>query len=271
MLKNFRKKATLLIISLILGGCVNTYHFQRSQINPIEHRIKTILLVVDYTEIKDDIGKLMDYDIQKNIEHMEYAESAIRNLLTDKNYSIDKKTLRGSGMGLPIVIDFELYENDIKQNALIHPPFLMESIDLTEHQIQTLEYTLIELDNRYAQIPVNKNTQNTLESIRLRGLTEQLNLPNETAILFVHYFRPRISAVKAIGMSLISGTVSAGTSGNHIMLATATTQNQTFSNAFLIHVGSGRLLWKNHTNRVNLSAEGNAHLFKGLPSPLTNH
>ncbi|WP_395374275.1 hypothetical protein [Marinicella sp. W31] len=248
----------------ILTGCSSSYQYRRAAA-PETHTISNVVVVVDYVSITDDVGKLMNYDLDLNIEQMEALESIAIEQLENKGFAPSSSRLRGSGLGMPGFLEFELYENGEDQQALMNPPFLIEPRFLTQQQTHQFEYLFDQLESKYSQLNVDKNTQPVLDSIRLRGLTEPLALPENSAILFVRAFHPRVSAGKAIGVGLLGIAISAAaTDGSYIGIATS--YDQAFSSAFLVHADSGQLLWKNHKSGARLDHQAMQRLFSNFPA-----
>ena len=258
------KTKLILLCIVVLAGCSSSYQYRRSEAINTE-TIRNVVVVVDYVSITDDIGELLNYDLQVNIDHMEALESIALDQLQKAGYSVSTSRLRGSGFGMPGHLEFEMYENGEDQKALLNPPFLVEPRFLSERQVYQFEYLLDQLESKYSQLTVDKRNQAVLDGIRLRGLTEPLELPDSTAILFVRMFHPRVSAGKAIGVGLLGVAISAAaTDGSYIGIATS--YDQAFSSAFLVHADSGRLLWKNHKAGARLDAQAVQRLFKNFPA-----
>ena len=255
---------SIILCVCLLTGCSSSYQYRRSA-DTSSHHISNVVVVVDYVSITDDVGELMNYDLDLNIEQMEALENIAIQQLRKTGFSPSTSRLRGSGLGMPGYLEFELYENGEDQQALLKPPFLIEPRFLSPQQTHQFEYLLDQLESKYSQLNVDKNTQPVLDSIRLRGLTEPLALPENSAILFVRAFHPRVSAGKAIGVGLLGIAISAAaTDGSYIGIATS--YDQAFSSAFLVHADSGQLLWKNHKSGARLDPEAMQRLFRNFPS-----
>jgi len=210
--------------------------------------------MVEYLAIKEDLKGFWSFDENANLENQDRLYDVAIGVLKDKNYQLSQRVLKSSGL----IIDRGFLVNHLinkkKQPQLIEPPYILRSINLDNNTIQGLEELLLELNAPVSNVMSDMRSfinNNFIKQTKLLGLSA------DTAILIIQSYRPRVSIFSEMQVDLFS---SAGGNGAFINL-NSRTRARTY--AYLIHVGTGDLLW---SNRTTLIADKNQEkFFFGLP------
>lgn len=122
--------------------------------------------------------------------------------------------------------------------------------------------------NHVAWIPDGEFWLDEYEELELAGLLEPLEIADDTLILIVSMANPRISFAKGVGGAMVSTAATLTlTGGEYISYPLYYASEGTA--AFLLHKGSGELIWKNYYRRVRGKHEKPETLFAGFPSVRT--
>lgn len=236
---NSMKKAFLLTLSFILISCTPKYDFVKTKFDNGKPQVKNIMLVLDYVTLKDDVGKLYDFDENYNLKHMNLMYSKIKSLVETRGFSVLPETLKASGLLIDSEYQAEHYLNKKLQKDLISPPFILRITGMDDDMVDVLRD--LNLESR-AHLGYNIATEvktykyGTLPS--LENLNK-LNLPEHTAILVINANRPKVSAIKAIGVGVLSTALTGG-------YATVAMQGIPSTFGYLVHADTGDILWTNY-------------------------
>ncbi len=266
-------KPVLLLCCICLTACSPKYEFvDRSEFatRSIEH----VLLVIDYIEFVDDVGKLMDYDLQKNRRYLQTLEQRTKDLLLDKGYKEVTTVLLSSGLDFDPDHSMQLYHKKQFQDQLVNAPFIYEAGPMSEVDLTQAAIWFNALQ-RYGFEPVKKKFPDDLARRRVgqkiaqrNRLTPFMGVPPNTAVMYVRVVSPRVSFAKAMGMSLLTGALSyqIGSGSTYVY---AVPYGQPYSNAFFIDNTTSALLWKTHAlgNFAYFSEPTFRNKFKLLPGP----
>ncbi len=265
-------KLTVLFSLLLLTACAPKFGYLNPQTT--ETKFDHIIVVYDYLHVVDDVGKLVDYPADKNMEQINELRTVIESVLQDKGYkgSIDF-ALVSSGLGLNPENGFEHYLEGQLQEQLIYPPFYLES-EFTESFQYELMSSFADAQS-VAFVPVSKKTQEFYDDLRMNALqftesesaiSPKLIADSNIGVLHIRAVMPRVSFMKAMGVSLLSIGLTAGaTGGAYIGIATPT--GVAHSTGLLFDNRSGEVIWKNQANGdlSRFGPQANARFFKGLP------
>ncbi len=248
-----RKNIVLLFVLLLLAACAPKYNYFNSQSK--QQKFDYVIVVIDYLHFIDDVGKLLDYPADINKQQLEKLKTLIENTLHSKGYTgvIDFAFI-SSGIGLNPDMGFEHYIERELQEELIYPPFYLEST-YPDHVQQQLVHSFADSQN-VVFYPVTKKNLEQFSEIRMNRIsanfslgTEGNNAPSEAniGVLHIRAVFPRVSFMKAMGVSLISAGLTAGATGG-AYIGVATPVGAPHSTGLLFDNSSGELLWKNQLN-----------------------
>ncbi len=263
---------TLLFVLFLMTACAPKFDYINPQTN--EPKLDHIIVVYDYLHVVDDVGKLVDYPEDKNMEQINGLKNVIETALRDKGYngSIDF-ALVSSGLGLNPENGFEHYLQGQLQEELIYPPFYLDS-DYQESFQYDLMTSFADAQS-VAFVPVSKKTQEFYDDLRMNSLyfsesetaiSPKLTTDSRIGVFHIRAVMPRISFMKAMGVSLLSVGLTAGATGG-AYIGIATPIGVAHSTGLLFDNRSGAVIWKNQANGdlSRFGPQANARFFKGLP------
>ena len=267
-------KQSLLLVTLVffLSACAPKYNYLNPQVS--EPKFDHILVVVDYLHVVDDVGELLDYPEEKNQQQIHQLRTVVQSVLAGKGFqgTIDF-ALVSSGLGLNPEQGFEHYRNGQLNEALLYPPFYIESPYHESFQYQLIG-SFAEAQN-IAFVPVSNKTTDYYADLRMNSLdfnaaeaylTPQLNPAASVGVLHIRAVWPRVSFVKAMGVSLLTAGLTAGaTSGAYVGIATP--MGVPHSTAVLFDNQTGEVVWKNQVNGdvSQYGEQSRARFFKAFP------
>lgn len=266
------KRIVCLLLTFLLVACAPTYNYRPD--NTPETNFDRILVVLDYTQFVDDVGEVLDYNMTDNKQRADVLQADIRRVLSDKGYADHVEfAVLSSGLGFNPEWGFEHYQDNELMEELIYPPFYIQSPYPVAVQDELIESFMDA--QRIAATSVSEDTHDYLNRVRLLPINllamqaaeqvdDETNHP--VAVLHVRVLVPRISFVKAMGVSVISAGLTLGaTSGAYIGVAVP--MGRAHSTALLFDNNSGELVWKNFTlgDLTRQSDKGHDQFFKNFP------
>jgi hypothetical protein len=262
-----------LILAVFLTACAPKFNYVSTKVE--QPAYDQILVVFDYLHVVDDVGKLLDYPADKNMDQINLLKTQIESALRAKGFKGDIDfALISSGLGLNPELGFEHYVDGDLQEQLIYPPFYLES---PYHE--AFQYQLIQSfadAQSVSFVPVSKENTDYFNDLRMIPLTfadseeylsPQLDDKISTAVLHIRAVWPRVSFMKAMGVSLLSVGLTAGVSGG-AYVGIATPVGMPHSTGLLFDNATGEVIWKNQISG-DLSKFGKqtkAKFFKDLPN-----
>lgn len=258
---------------LVLSACAPKYSYRPDDLPP--ESIDRLLVVLDFTQFVDDVGEVFDYNMTDNQKRAAVLQADISRVLQDKGYSGRFEfALLASGLGFNPEWGFEYYQNNELLEDLIYPPFYLTSSYPGAVQDELI-HSYIEAQ-RIATTDVSEDTLNYLNRVRLTpvnlwptsedAIVEEHNFRDKVAILHVRVLVPRVSFVKAMGMSVVTAGLTLGaTSGAFIGVAVP--MGRPHSTALLFSNETGKVMWKNYTlgDLTRSSDNGLNNFFKDFP------
>lgn len=251
------KNIFIIVLLFSIVACVPKFDYVKTKFEHDIPPIENILLVLDYISLKDDVGKIWDYDESYNIKQMDKHYAQIKSLLQAKGYNVLDSSLKASGLLMNSEYQAEHYLNGKLQEELISPPFIIRAIDLDDDDIYNLRTihneTMVNIGSGIASAKKGfsygklQNMENLLK----------LELPDNTAIVVVNANRPKVSAVKAIGI----GVLSVGLSGGYVVMSTHGVKS-TFG--YMLYPKTGDVLWTNYGPSISFSK--NSKFFAVMPA-----
>ncbi|MGJ8664594.1 MAG: hypothetical protein ACSHWU_13135 [Marinicella sp.] len=266
------KNSILMLLVVFISACAPKYNYLNN--NSAESSYDHILVVFDYLHFVDDVGKLMDYPADINQTYSNHLKKTIQSILRKKEHSgqIDF-VLTSSGLGLNPEIGFEHYHEGQLKDALIYPPFYLSSAFPIEIQDQLIQ-SFADAQN-IAFTPVSTKNEAYFNELFMSPIdlslpegwpTAEIDPNSSVAVLHVRAVFPRVSFMKAMGVSLLSAGVSAGISGG-AYVSVATPTGMPYSTALLYDNNTGIVVWKNQMNGdlSRLGEQSKKRFFKQFP------
>jgi len=251
-------KIRLLIIVFllfILKACAPTNYVYIKQINADIHKIKNVFIMIEYLDAKNDVKGFWNFDEDINLSNQDALYDIASQMLINKGYLLSDKILKTSGLVIARDFYMDHYVNKQLQNEVIAPPYIVRSVNLEDQNIVELEYLLAELNRPMSTVMadyrgfVNNN---------YKPQTTSTGLPNDSAILLIQSYKPRVSLFDNV---TVNYSVTSSDGGGAIGIGRHGPQAS--SHAYLIHVGSGDLIWSNKTSLIKLSNQ--EKFFNELP------
>lgn len=140
----------------------------------------------------------------------------------------------------------------------------MRAEDIDDDEIKAITGLYEFLLGRVGWVTEKDGTPGNLERLDLQFLTADINVSEPSLLLMLRYIEPKVSFTKAFGVALLSaGLTAAATGGSAI--STTTLRSDPYSQAFLINLENGELIWKNHALMIDRKSADRNSLFKGFP------
>jgi hypothetical protein len=211
--------------------------------------------MIEYLEAKNDIKGFWNFDEENNLNNQDALYDIASLMLINKGYLLSEKTLKTSGLIMARDFYMDYYVGKQLQDEAISPPYIVRSVNLEDKNIQVLEGLLAELNRPMS--PVMADYRGFVDN-NYKQHTAALGFSNDTAILLIQSYKPRVSLFDNVTLNYSvssSGGGGAVGMGRHAPKAS--------SHAYLIHIGSGDLLWSNKTSLIKPS--NHEKFFKELP------
>ena len=266
-------RSLLLILTLVvLSACAPKFNYRNPQ--PNQPSFDHIIVVYDYLHVVDDVGKLLDYPADINQQQIDQLKHVIETVLVQKGFSgsIDF-ALISSGLGLNPDTGYEHYIGGQLNADLIYPPFYFESPYHETFQNQLMG-SFADAQS-VAFVPVSKKTTDFYADLRMNslnfdaaedGLYPRLDTGSSVGVLHVRAVMPRVSFMKAMGVSLLTVGLTAGATGG-AYIGIATPMGVPHSTGLLFDNQTGEVIWKNQAagDVSRFGKQSKARFFKELP------
>jgi len=232
-----------LAIAFILSACAPTnYTYIKKNYDLGNYKISEVLVAVEYLNLKETLTGSWIFNENTNLSNQDRIYGIVVEMLENKGYTIANQSLKTSGLILNRNILAKHYYNEKLQELPISPPFIIRSIDIDEATIQGLEVLLAEINKPVSHVMsdyksfINNNFKPQMQSI---------NIDDNVAILLIQSFKPKNTIFSSFDVGFgVSSSSSA---------VFASTDNVTYkptSYAYLIHKGTGELLWSNKISEI---------------------
>ncbi|MBL4772673.1 MAG: hypothetical protein JKX98_03450 [Alcanivoracaceae bacterium] len=246
-------------IVFIITGCAPTsYVYVKANYEEKQITINKVLIMVEYLDIKDDFTGLWNFDEDINIVKQDELFDIASQMLISKGYEIADMSLKTSGFIIARNFLAEHYINRELQPHVIAPPYIVRSVNLDNANIQGLEVLLAELNRPISPV------MSDLRSYITNNYKEQMaaiNISNDTAILIIQSYKPRVSAFANIDIGFSSSSY-----GNSSYIGFGGNRLRPSSYAYFIHKGTGDVIWSNKTSLIQVKSQEN--FFHELPEKL---
>lgn len=257
-------KLTIIMLSLALFGCAGNFQYTKSDMRHLPSQTE-VIVIYDYLALKDDIGELLDFEESKNQEGIETYGTLMKDMLENHGFSVSEKTLRSSGLGAPPNTVVEHHVDGKKADEPLALPLIWRSDGFSKQEIQAVTELYDELEFRVGSMPSGQFTTPKIAQESFGEYMSGLELSDDTLVLLARITKPRISAGKTLGMvALSAATVGVATGGEYFAYPTYYVNERMA--AFLLHKGSGELLWKNFRPKVSGAKTAQEKFFAGFPA-----
>ncbi len=199
------------------------------------------MIMIEYLAIKDDLKGLWNFEEYSNLDNQDKLHNIAAKMLKAKGYNLANMALKSSGLIIDrgYLVDHLIGKK--KQSVPIEPPYILRSINLENATIQGLESLLFELN---APISAVMSDMRSFVKNNFIRETQALNMTDDTAILIIQSYKPRVSIFADMQLDLVTSSSGGGAYVNLNNRIRPTTY------AYLIHVGTGDLLWSNNTTLI---------------------
>jgi hypothetical protein len=261
------KNLTIITIALlILSSCATKNAYVKQDFSEGKPKIEHVLLLIDFTSLKDDIGKIWDFDEDYNIKQQDSIHTHLSQLLVDKGYDVLPKNLKTSGLLLDPNLAVEHYKNKSLQQSLISAPFIVRSVELNDNELNQLTDLFYLLNGTVSPKVANHIYKYRFATEDAAQLLSQVELPENTAVLVITANRPKISAMKNIGIGLLSaGLVLGASGGTYVGISTLHGIPSTFG--YFIDAKTGQLLWTNYAGSTSFK-NSKSSFIKDIPAAI---
>ncbi len=261
------KKLTLVIIVLIiLSSCAPKKAYVKQDFTQGKPQIEHILLLLDFTSLKDDIGEIWDFDEDYNIKQQDRIYSHISQLLQNKGFDVLPMSLKTSGLLIHPDLAVEHYKQKELQSSLISPPFIIRSVELSDKDLNQLTNLFYLLNGTVSHKVADNIHKYRFASEEAARLLSTVDLPEKTAVLVITANRPKVSAMKNIGIGLLSAAAMASASGG-TFVGVSTLHGTPSTFGYLIDANSGQLLWTNYAGSTSFK-NSKSSFIKDIPAAI---
>jgi len=205
-----------------------------------------MMVVIDFINLRDDLGKYWDFDSYYHQKVLNQLLHKINEQLSNAGYPQVDSYLLSSGLLFKTDFRVEHYIQDQLQNELLHPPFILAKANITEEQIPQHQEILGILVKYIAPRRHHDSDELSHRGMQLGYQLESMKIPDDSAILYIHIDLSAPGIIKQMGTFLLSGAIASQADYAHVHLDATATRH---ASAFLLHKGSGQIIWKNYSNR----------------------
>lgn len=218
-----------------------TYQFPHSE----NHRINQVMVVIEYLNLRDDIGKFWDFDSYYHQKTLDRLLAQSNEQLQLAHYPPIESYLLSSGLLISNDFPVEHYIEEVLQPELLYPPYILAQQNIDNNQINQHQEFLGIMVKYMANRRYIENDELTHRGMQMGYHFESMNLPDDTAILYIHINQSAPGVIKQLGTMLLTGAIASQADYAYVGFDTSAKKQ---ASAFLVHKGSGQILWKNHSN-----------------------
>ncbi len=236
----------VIVLSFGLVACqpkgTYTYHHAEGK----DHPINQVIVVIDYLNLRDDIGKYWDFDSYYHQSTLDQLFNQIKSILADAGYPEISAYMLSSGLLIKHEFAVEHYWQNEAKSELLYPPYLLAQENIPAEQINQHQEFLTIMVKYLAQRRHHENDPLSLRGMQMGYRFENMSLADDTGLLYVHINHSAPGAIKQLSALLLSGVIASQADYAHIGIDF---KHQKHSSVFWIHKGSGKILWKNYSNQ----------------------
>ncbi len=227
-----------------------------------ELKIRHLVVVMDYLNLKDDLGTYWDFDSQHHRRSLNHMLTVVNQQTLEAGYPKIENYLLSSGLLIKTAFAVDHYLDDQLQAERLLPPYLLATEGIDHQHIDQHQEILTLLVKYIAPRRHRPNNELSDRGMQMGYQMAALDLPDDTGLLYVHIDQSAPGIIKQTSSLLLAGAVASQADYAAVHLdATSTRQ----ASAALIHKGSGQILWKNHSRNWQPS-QGIAALLLGFPT-----
>ncbi len=244
----FKKNITVIyflcgvLFLLMMVGCASVNPVYVNKNHDMNLEVSQVMIMVEYLELKDDVIRYWNFNEDTNIEQQDLLYDVAENMLREKGYHVITDSLKTSGLVVARDFYVDHYVDNKRQDDAIVPPYIIRSIGLDDNNINTLESLLAELTQPIT--PVLSDYRTFIKN-NYKEQTQAIDVSDDTAILVIHSYRPRVSFFSNIDVGF-----GVSNSGNGAFAGVSNQQPTAKTSAYLIHKGSGEVIWANQTSLI---------------------
>ncbi|WP_223787146.1 hypothetical protein [Marinicella meishanensis] len=231
---------------LVLTGCqpkgTTLYQHDQPENHPIEHT----MVVIDYLNLRDDLGRYWDFDSYYHEDMLNRLLAAVDMSLQKAGYPAASGYLLTSGLLVDEGFAVEHYIQETLQPELLYAPFIMASDQIPDDHIDQHRDVMRLMIKYLAPKRHHASDPNSHRGMQMGYHFSDIDLPPNTGILYLHVDLSATGAIKQLGTLILSGAVASQSdyASMHLDLG-----YRRHASAFWVHTGSGQILWKNHSNQ----------------------
>lgn len=256
-----KRPELLLILCFGLAACQPKGSLIYQHPNPAQHSTEHVVVVIDYLNLRDDIGKYWDFDSYYHQQTLDRLFQQASDQLQAAGYPVAESYLLTSGLLVQHDFAVEHYIEDVLQPERLYPPYILAQSGLNQQQISQHQEFLGIMVKYIAGRRHLENDESTHRGMQMAYHFEAMDLPDQTAILYMHINQSAAGIIKQLSTLLLTGAMASQADAAYVGLD-LTAQRQ--ASAFLVHKGSGQILWKNHSKQWS-TEQPISELIKSLP------
>jgi hypothetical protein len=256
------RKTILLIMVFCLFSCGRPVNVKPLNGHSLD---KPVYVVVDYVQIRDDIGKMLNYDKHLNQKRITSLKTQISNLLKAKGFSNHQFVYLSSGLDFNPENEYQLVNNKVKQDELITPPFITSEVidDKPFNKELVFGFKLAQEAFDFKTYP-NINQFKTLPVIdSVHSASGPKNVfERDSLILYARTIVPEVSFGKSMAVGALTGALTlAATGGAGAFISTP--NGTPVTTLALVDNQRGELIWRESLN-INIIGFSKKQLLKIL-------
>lgn len=235
-----------LLFCLGLASCQpkGTYTYQYPE--NIEFPINNMVVVIDYLNLKDDVGKYWDFDSYYHQKTLDHLLSQVESILLQEGYPKVSAFLLSSGLLIKNEFAVEHYWQEQSKKEMLYPPYLLALSNVRKEHIEQHREFLTIMVKYLAHRRHHLSDPFSLTGMQMGYHFENLDLADDTGLFYLYINQSAPGAIKQLGALLLSGAIASQADYAHVGIDLSSNKH---ASAFLIHKGSGQILWKNYSNQ----------------------
>jgi len=261
-----QKFVTLSLTLTLLFSCATKNAYVKQDFSEGKPQIEHVLLLLDFTSLKDDIGKIWDFDEDYNIKQQDRIYSYISQLLQNKGFDVLPMSLKTSGLLINPNLIVEHYKQNELQLSHISAPFIMRSIEMSDNDLNQLTNLFYLLNGTVSHKVADNVHKYRFASEEAARLLSTVDMPEKTAVLVITVNRPKVSVMKNIGIGLLSAAAMAAASGG-TLVGVSTLHGTPSTFGYFVDTKTGQLLWTNYAGSTSFK-NSKSSFIKDIPAAI---
>ena len=241
-----KRPSLVLMLCIGLAACQPKGSLIYQYPNPEQHAIEHVVVVIDYLNLRDDIGKYWDFDSYYHQQTLDRLLRQTNDQLQQLGYPVVDSFLLTSGLLINNDFPVEHYIKDQLQAELLYPPYSLAQQNVNPEQIAQHQEFLGIMVKYMATRRHLDDDELSHRGMQMGYHFESMILPSDTAILYIHINQSAAGIIKQLGTLLVTGAIASQADQAYVGMNLTTARQ---ASAFLVHHGSGQILWKNHSNQ----------------------